>query len=75
MIAPSAEMVEQARDRLDDIEYLRAHAEILRAQQAEIRAALPGLPSQVYDLIDVGIEAMRILVAGMPEAARAGISI
>jgi hypothetical protein len=75
MIAPAAMMVEIARDRLIDSSYMDKHRSILEAQMKEVQCAIPGQAGEFYFGYQLGVEAARVLLEGMPQAVFNKVSI
>jgi hypothetical protein len=75
MIAPSAEIIEAANDQLSALDYNEQHQAILATQAKEFRSACPGRSEDFYDGCRLGMQAARIVLAGLPGAIIHKISI
>jgi len=67
MIAPSAAMVEAAKDRLMDMSPVAIENQEIRNQQAlEFLAAIPSASDDMRVGYELGVETARVLVDGLP---------
>jgi hypothetical protein len=76
MIAPAAQFIEMAMDRMTkDTEYMTRNKVILDQQLIELDCALYGQPESFHAGYALGIEVCRILLEGMPSAVKAGVQL
>jgi hypothetical protein len=75
MIVPSAANIEQAIGDLASTTAFVDHEWVLADQQQELHAAMPSASNDFIAGYTLGVQAARVMVAGLPEAIINKISI
>lgn len=75
MLAPAAMMIEAAADQLKDRDYSSAHRAILDAQLREVCFAIPGCTADFCAGYQLGLQAARVVLSGMPAAVMHKVEI
>lgn len=76
MTSFSAEMIEQAKGRIDDPDYQANHMAILMSQAKELHAAIPDIGQMTrLQVFLLGLETVRIYLAGNPAAIIAKVTL
>lgn len=75
MIAPSAMYIEAAIDTLKDMDYINRNSRMLDEQRKEYFSAFPLATEESYKYYSLGLTVARIILLGMPIAAKNGITL